>query len=483
MPSRHHSLGPTSRLLSSGFYALVFAVYFLAVSLPNAHGDKTGPVAFSPCHIDGIEAQAKCAWLTLPLDWSQPDGDTFALHVAVVPPSGGQASGAPLYVLAGGPGQAASDLGSIVDGAMIDARRGREVILVDQRGTGRTLPFGCDFPTNPETSGADTARTCLAKTSNNPAHFGTDSFVDDLHAVRNLLGHDTINIWGGSYGTRAALLYLRKYEHTVRSVILDAVAPPSVAFMARGKESANLALQRMLSNCAGDAACTEAFPTLRGDLTDIVTTLSTTPHRVTFGDTAVSVDENIFLDSLRNAFYVRGNTSWLPYVITQFAAGNIAPWRAMANASGQLYNNLSIGTMLSVMCGEEVPRSVVDQGEPGMFAVTRLDFWQAACATWPAAHVPAGFADAVTSDVPTLLLSGALDPVTPPEFADIAAATLSRSRTIVAQHNSHITSGYSCVPRLLGEFLNHTDPTKLDDTCVNRIGPAPFLLTVAGPTP
>ena len=474
-----------SRLATSAVYACVLLIYLICAPLMPAHGSNTPQPNFSPCHVTGVEALAQCAELHVPLDWSNPDGEHIALHVAVVPPSGGAAGDDPIYVLAGGPGQAASDLGGLISGPLNAARRGRATIIVAQRGTGQSAPFDCQLPADVTTPGDEVATLCLQQTSNDPRFFGSFMFVNDLHFVRNALGHKTINLWGGSYGTRAALFYLREYEHTVRSVILDAVAAPPTAFMRAAPRSAGRALDTMLESCRNDAACHASFPNLRNDLNTVLTELNETPRIVTIAGQDISVDRSVFLNALRNAFYARESTSWLPLAISEFAAGNEGPWRAMGDLAGQIMNDISLGTMLSVMCGEEIPRMQANgiAETSTAFADIDLSFWHDACDVWPAAEVPANFDLPVSSDVPVLLLSGSMDPVTPPAFAEIAQATLTRSKHLVAEHNSHITSAYGCAPRLIATFLDSLDPASIDDSCLNRIGPAPFLLTPAGPAP
>lgn len=474
-----------SRLAASLVYVSALVVYLLFTQLTAAHGADGGQPELTPCHVKGVESLAQCAELHVPLDWSQPDGEQIALHVAIIPPSGGAVGNDPIYVLAGGPGQAASDLGGLISGPLRAARRGRETVVVDQRGTGKSAPFNCQIPADMTTPGNVVARRCLESTSNDPRFFGSADFINDLHYVRNAFGHQTINVWGGSYGTRAALFYLRKYEHTVRSVILDAVAAPATAFMTQAPRSAGRSLEAMLDACRNDDACNAQFPQLRDDLNRILDDLAREPRIVNMAGSNMRVDPSIFLNTLRNAFYVRSATAWLPLTITEFAAGNTALWSALTDSTGQIISDVSLGTMLSVMCGEEVPRMKTKgiAETTTAFAHIDLSFWHDACAMWPAAHVPENFDAPVSSDVPVLLLSGALDPVTPPAFADVAKSTLTNATHLVADHNSHITSNFGCASQLIADFLDDLAPAELDGACLNRIGRAPFLLTPAGPAP
>ena len=479
---------PVTRALTRarlGVSLLYVLASLIGASLSARTHAAGGAPDLSPCHIDGIEAQARCGYLDVPIDWNATDGPTLPLFLAVVPPSGGAVSDSPIYVLAGGPGQAASDMGALLESALVPARRGREVILVDQRGTGRTAPFNCETPTDPMARGDEVAARCLAKSDNDPRHFGSDAFVNDLHAVRNALGHSTIHLWGGSYGTRAALLYLARFEHTVQSVILDAVAPPATPFLRNAAQSAGASLTRVTAACAKDTACAAAFPMLESDVARIIDELDEQPRRVRFDGRDIPVDVSVFLNGLRNAFYTRQGTAWAPYVIAEFSRGNHAPWLALSDAASSIMDGVSFGTLLSVMCGEEFP-SLAREGSLAAgtpFARIDLSFWDDACGTWPAAEPPAEHRKPVNSATPALILSGALDPVTPPAYGELAARTLSRSRHLVAPFNAHITSGYGCAPRLLGEFLDTLDPASLDDSCLNDIREAPFLIGPAGPTP
>ncbi len=440
----------------------------------------------TPCHVPAVEGRAQCVDLQLPEDWSQPEGESITVHVAILPPSGGQATRAPLYLLAGGPGQAATQMGRFISRALERARRGREVVLVDQRGTGRSTPFECEISNDPHIGGDEVARKCLSNTSQRPQHFHSAAFIRDLEAVRKYLGHGQINLLGGSYGTRAGLLYLRAYPQHVRTLTLDAVAAPATAFMQRSLLSASEALNNVLQACAAQPHCATAFPQLATQLNDIRQSLRQQPV-VVQADFTLSITEDVFLNALRNALYSAEHTAMLPYIISQFAAQNYAPWLAVGQAWESTYAQMSVGTMLSVLCAEEVPRTSAEQARElsrgKLFANVDLSFWFDACKVWPSARFPDGYGEPVVSDVPTLLLSGALDPVTPPHFADVAAATLSRSRHIVAPYNGHITSAYACIPKLLAQFLDSADPQALDPGCIEQLSRTPFVVDAAGPTP
>ncbi|MEO1576727.1 MAG: alpha/beta hydrolase, partial [Pseudomonadota bacterium] len=217
----------------------------------------------------------------------------------------------------------------------------------------------------------------------------------------------------------------------------------------------------------------------------VVEELEASPRTVAVDGQPVNVNVDAFVNGLRNALYGRASTAWVPYAIHEFAGGNAAPWAAMADAAGGIMDGISFGTLMSVMCGEEEPRLLArgQQPTPTPFNDMDLGFWHDACAVWPAAEPPPELDAPVSSDVPALLLSGALDPVTPPQYGEIAAQTLSNARHVIAPFNAHITTHHGCAPQIFGEFLDTLDPEGLDVSCMEDIGEAPFLLGPAGPTP
>ncbi len=452
----------------------------------NSFDSSQNPVELTSCHVKHIEAKARCATISVPEDWSDPDGKLITLYVAVIPPSGGQPAKTPLYVLAGGPGQAASTLGPNIEHGLTRARRGREIVLLDQRGTGMSTPFGCTFNLGEDIKGDEFARTCLTTTSNRPQFYNSDAFMQDLDAVRQKLGHDQINLLGGSYGTRAALLYLRDYPQHVRSVVLDAVAAPETAFFEQFHASAGRAIEKLFADCAADSDCQETYPNLETQFEQVLQTLVDKPVEM-FLPEKLEVTSDVFLNAIRNALYSPLTTSQIPLVIDAAASGNFAPWSAIAGAMNGTYSDMSIGTMLSVLCGEELdaisPESIRKAGQGSPFETVSMEFWFDACANWPHIDASKNYRDPVESNVPALLLSGDQDPVTPPGFGATAATRLSNSIHIVAPFGGHTIGGYGCVPELIATFLDDLDSKALDAGCLNELTREPFILSSAGPRP
>jgi len=361
--------------------------------------------------------------------------------------------------------------------------------LIDQRGTGKSSPFTCRPDNNPLANGGDVARNCLSQTENNPAFYTSDSFIKDLEFVRARLGHEKISLMGVSYGTRAALLYAKAHHPRVRAMILDSVAPPHIPIFSQEANYASNILTRSIADCKNSEDCNTAFPNLDAEFESLLNDLSIAPVSVTIPDTdniAFDVDRNLFLMGFRGALYSPVSTRLIPYIISQARAGNFSPWLALSDFGAQEVNGgISLGLLLSVQCAEEyallanTPPNLEDNLYPSSLDL----FFTDACAVWPNAVPPAGFNDPVTVDTPTLLLSGALDPITPPALAEAAAEYLSNSVHLIADHAGHSVISYGCANILVAEFLEHNDPAKMDGACLKKISTPPFTAAVYGPKP
>src|SRR5690606_4668082 len=174
-------------------------------------------------------AAARCGWLTVPEDGNQPQGRSIRLHVAIIPALRLQPAADPLYIISGGPGQAASEMYLNMAPAFARIRRDRDIVVVDQRGTGRSQRLDCAFPDEQALTAADelqqTTQQCIGSLPGDVRCYTTSIAVQDLDAVRAALGHARINLYGVSYGTRVAQHYMRRHPERVRSAILDGVVP------------------------------------------------------------------------------------------------------------------------------------------------------------------------------------------------------------------------------------------------------------------
>lgn len=450
----------------------------------------------TPCHIKGLAEQVECGFLTVPEDYAALDGNTIDIHVVRLPAIATGAEKDPLLFLAGGPGQAATELVGGIARTFKDVRQTRDLLFIDQRGTGQSNPLGCEITDlntvwdalilddNELDIGKDIA-ACAATHDANYQHYSTLNAVKDFDAVREALGYTQINIYGGSYGTRSGLAYMREFPNTIRAAVLDGVAPPQVK-LGLFSHSANAAFQRMLSDCAEQEACHNTFPNLAEKYRSVINRLANSSELVTVPDprshrpTDVRITVNRFNQMIFPALYSPRTRQLLPFVISEAAAGNYLP---LAGLSGPVDGEspIYIGLHLSVICQEDVHRIVADdfarEAEAEYMGSTMMENFIAMCVAWPVMPSEQPVWEPVSSDIPTLLLSGEQDPVTPPEWAELAAETLTNATHAVAQAGGHTIAGHTCANEIATQFIN-APSVEVDTSCLAETKVLPFLLNV-----
>ncbi len=444
---------------------------------------------------------ASCGTLSVAEDPEHPTGARIALAVAVVPALDRRTRAAPLFVLAGGPGQAASDLYAMLAGAFARIHRDRDIVLLDQRGTGRSAPLRCDYPedwqqladTLPGLRAATLA--CLAKYGPRVRWYTSSIAVRDLDAVRRALGYPRIDLYGASYGTRMAQLYMRRYPQATEAVILDGVTYPQQAIGLETPLDAERALRAILDRCRAARECAEAFPELEQQLAGLRTRFGPQRQRVSFDDPTsgeprtLDFGHDLLGEALRFMSYSSSQAALLPTLIRRGAAGDLAPLAAQSLlVTGVLGEQLASGMQNTVVCSEDVPFFALSAPmrarlRQTFLGLAQLDALAQVCALWPRGPVDPDLHAPLRSDVPTLLLSGEADPVTPPADAERAAQGLTHHRLLVLAGEGHGQAGTGCVPRMMAEFLIEPDANALDATCVAQHRPAPFFLGPTGPAP
>jgi len=461
-------------------------------------------IALRPCRIKGIAGAARCGTLDVAEDRAHPERRTLHLKVAVLRALAQSPAPDALFVLAGGPGQSALDsLGPLVDGALSTVRQDRDLVLVDQRGTGASNPLECkllgDDAPLPERFRDDlltpaTIGACAKKWSADLSQYTTPIAMQDLDDVRAALGYETIDLWGGSYGTRAALVYLREHGAHVRAVVLDGVAPMQLVLPTTMARDGQRALDLLLAGCAADAACGAAFPDLRGRLDALLAQLGRAPahptvaHPLTGAPTAVTISREGFVEALRGQLYLPDLAALMPLTIDRAARGDWGPFVAQnAGLEGSFVRGMYLGLLFATTCAEDLPYATARELEDaarGTFLGPRLALdWLRVCSVFPPARPVAGFREPVRSDVPTLLLSGELDPVTPPSWAEAAKQTLTHALHVVVPGVGHGVTHRGCVPHLVARFIATGSTAGLDTACVAQSTRPPFFVTFAGPTP
>ena len=445
------------------------------------------------CRVEGLGKPASCGVLERPEDPSAPDGPTVSLRVVVVPAED-PSDRPPVFLLAGGPGQAATRAWPPILQPFEPFIEGRDVVLVDQRGTGASRPLSCPQPESlaeklRRDHSGQRVRDCLARLEADPVHYTTTVAADDLDAVRDALGYTTIDLVGGSYGTRAASVYLRQYPERVHAVVLDGLAPVDMALPAPFAQDGQRAFELLVADCDADPACRAAFGDV-GALLDRVLDAVGEGKLVRVNDprsgerVEIPIDRDIVAGAVRGLLYQPGLAAVLPVTLERAAAGDFSPLVAQATLfSDALAEDLAEGMFLSVVCTEDVPFITDDMvdGKGSFLGTFIVDELRRACRVWPAAELPDGYREPVRSDVPVLLLSGALDPVTPPRWGEHVAQGLSNARHVIVPGTGHGTLYVGCVPQLVRTFFETGDPLAVDAACVEDLRRPPFFIDTAGP--
>ena len=435
---------------------------------------------------------ARCATLAVPLDPAAPDGPSIELFVARLPASSAEPRPDPLVLIAGGPGQSTVDFYLQLRGAFEPARRDRDIVLVDQRGTGRSAGgFRCEVPEDLslDTAGREQlARVidgCVAELDHDPRFYTTSVAVRDLERVRETLGIARWNVYGVSYGTRVAQHYLRRYPERVRALVLDGVVPPPLALGPDVAREAQRALEQIFARCAADPLCGARFAALPQLFSEVLARLEAGASDET-DPAPISALELRTL--VRFMSYSAATVALLPVLISEAHAGHYEPLAGQARTLlRELPESLSFPMSNSVTCTEDVP--YVEAGAAGGLDATYLgtaimDALGTICARWPVGAIDDDFKTPVVGPTPALLLSGEFDPVTPPSYAErVMAGGLSNAKHLVGRGQGHGLVGIGCVPRVLRSFLEAPVPGELDASCLALEPPMPFFLTLLGPAP
>ncbi|MCH7342807.1 alpha/beta fold hydrolase [Pelomonas sp. CA6] len=487
---------PRAALRAALAGALLALPMLPAVAAPGSAG-----AALQPCRIAGVPNEVLCGQLQRPLDPARPQATQIQLRYVVIPALARNKKPDPVLMLAGGPGQSAVALAGHVLQQFSRLNNRRDLVLVDQRGTGESAPLQCDenprLPLseamNPERQLQRLAqcRDALQKLPHGDLRqYSTPIAMQDMDAVRQALGVAQWNVVGASYGTRAALEYLRQFPQQVRRVVIDGVAPPDMALPQAFSTDGQAALDAVLDACAQDSACHARFPALRGEWQALLAGL---PRRVSVTH-AVSGETESFeltraglLRAVRPALYAPALASALPAAIHAAHQGRLEGLLSLAaqlgGGSRARAMRLAMGMHFSVVCAEDLPLIALSKDPAGRdFGTVDGEFYGAVCRDWPRASLPGAFYQVPPSRSPVLVLSGGADPATPPRHGErIAKALGAQARHLVVPQAGHGVMGLGCMRDLLYRFIDaETAPDQnalqKDAQCATRMPRPPAFL-------
>ena len=479
---------------------LTLATVFVAfVALP-APG-----LELAPCKLEAVggrqEMSARCGELLVPLDPSQPEGERIGLHVAVVPALAEDSLPDPLVITAGGPGDAATRFYVSVAWAFASVARRRDIVLVDQRGTGKSAPLHCpgldaeglDWGVGESVDETVTVTLeCLDDLDHDPRLFTTSVAVGDLELVREALGYEELNIYGVSYGTRVAQHYLRRHPDRVRSLALDGLVPASVSLGPDTAIESQAALDATWARCEADASCNVAFPDIRARFETVMQRLGeapaeiTVPHPSSGKPTPLTLSRTIAAGVVRLLVYSPHSAAMLPVLFNDAFEHRYERLAAQALMLAAGVGELAYGLNFAVVCTEDVPfwdEVDLDAQRATYMGTMFVEALAKVCERWPAGVMDEDFKAPVESDAPVLILTGEKDPITPARYVPLATPGLANHIEVIGPGQGHGMLGTGCVPRLMAEFVDTAEPAELDVSCVERIAPFPPFISPLGPAP
>jgi len=460
----------------------------------NAYSDEQ-QFTLKNCHVDGVKAQVKCGNLQAPENYSKPNDEQISINFVVLPAIDNSDNKTPLMFLAGGPGQAAAELAAGLRRVFNEVRKTRDLILVDQRGTGDSHPLQCDdaleqdiYSITPEDFSEQDIKDCLATFSGDLSQYNSENAIRDFDAVRVALGYDKINIYGGSYGTRAGLVYMRMFPDSLRSVVLDSVGPIEVPIGLFGQSSAR-SFNLLLENCKKELSCKNAYPELEQEFKTLMIRLEQAPAEVSIAhprlgtQTKFVISKAKLLGSIRMQLYSVATRSLVPLVIHQAYLGNYMPLAGLV-AQTEGGQGIYLGLLFNITCNEDFPRISVsdfEQDANNNFGQGDSHFgFKKVCPIWPQYRPSEEFYQTVDVDIPTLILSGNLDPVTPPSNGEYSAKFLPNNHHIVIENAAHTVAMSTCASDIINEFLTSLKPKALDESCLEDVPNESFLTSLNG---
>ncbi len=453
------------------------------------------------CRVEGVATELQCGSLLRPLDPARPAGTQITIHYLVVPAMARNKQADAVLMLAGGPGQSAIAIASLVLPRLARLNNRRDLVFIDQRGTGKSAPLLCaDESKLPMAQALDPAaqlqriQQCqrdLAQLPHGDLRFYTTTLaMQDFEAVRQQVGVPQWNLIGASYGTRAALEYLRQFPAQVRRTVLDGVAPPDMVLPTSVSTDGQAALDASLAACEKDRpGCAQQFPQLRQDWAALLLSLPrsiSVNHPLTGVPERFTLTRELLLRTVRTPLYAPALAAALPAAL--HAAAATGRFEGLVGLSGALGSGkavqLAMGMHFSVVCAEDMPRIAAQTSNPPGrdFGSGDLAMYAQVCKSWPQGEVPAAFYSIPPSTSPVLLLSGGADPVTPPRHGErVAQALGSQAQHIVVAEAGHGVMGVGCMRELVFRFIDaKQDSAALpqDASCAANIPRPPVFLPV-----
>lgn len=476
-------------------YSLV-ALLVLAMNQHQAQESPTIPLSY--CHISNLSQEVLCGSYTVEENRKAPNGRTIDLQIAVIPAVSEAKEADPLVLFAGGPGQGARAMGRFVRMSFRGINETRDIVLIDQRGMGDSRPLTCEMPdmqlTEMDTESmqqmyADMVTDCASNIDADVTQYTQDIANEDIHEVLVALGYDQVNLYGASWGTRSALLYANQFPEQVRTVIVDGTAPLSNKVPLYFTRDAQKTINLMLQDCRNDESCNSTFVDLEQRFNQYLSDFPEDGVKVTLPDpntakmTEATIGKDAVISAIRTILYSPDLSRMLPVVIERLIENDLRPLAGIMSAAGDA--GMTLGATLTILCSEEYPRftetEMATEAMGGFEAGTFARLMGESCKLWPKAPLPEIYTQKLEQAMPTLILSGALDPVTPAYWGDEMKVHFPNNLHLVAPNAGHNVAPVGCTDDLMTDFVKAASYENIDAECLNDIKRPTFFLNSSGP--
>jgi pimeloyl-ACP methyl ester carboxylesterase len=445
-----------------------------------------------PCRVPDVDEEVLCGTYEVYEDRAARQGRKIALNIVVLPATTPDAATEPLVFLAGGGVAPATRYARFFSRAYADLRRQRDILLVDQRGSGGSNPLECDLPTDPTTSGyrdearfLEAVRRCRKELEQKAdlRYYTTPLAMDDLDEVRGWLGYTRLNLYGVSYGTKAAMVYARQHPERVRTLSLHGVVPLDAPMWLELPRSSQQALDQTFAACARQPGCHDAFPKLAEEFSSLLKRLGVEPAKAkvsnpqTGQEVEIAIDDEVLRGYVASALYSASRIHDLPLLVHLAHQGDYQPLAGRVAFRGE--SGIAKGVYLSIVCSEQVPQldpNALPAASAGTFVGGfRIGREFAACREWVRGWLPEGFWTPAKPNVPTLVLTGAMDHATPPRYGEGVARSLANARHLVLPNRGHNDTD-PCVAGMVRAFIAAGSLEGLDTSCLAKSEDLSFAL-------
>jgi len=475
-----------------------FWVLFLLPAFPYM-AVTVGNMELERCHIPNYAQEVLCGTHRVFENRRTQSGREIDIKFAVIPSITEAKEPDPLVMLAGGPGQGAMSMGGpFTRVAFSEIRETRDIILIDQRGMGKSHPLRCELPEQDLLTLSEEEQTllserllreCLAGLEADVTQYTQDSANRDIHEILLALDYKKINLYGISWGTRSALLYSNQFPNQVRTVVMDGNVPVENKVSLYAAIDAEIALQTLFQDCINDAGCNEAFPELESDFNEVLESfgesgIKTTVKDANTGETkTIVLGRGVFVNAIRNILYLPEFSRLIPMVIKQAKDNNYQTLSGLTAAFGD--PEMAIGASLTILCSEELSRisnaEKNNMTNEGFVGDAFIKLYDNACRIWPKAPLPEIYQQIKPSEIPTLILSGKIDPITPPRWGDKMAETMKNSLHLIAPNTGHNVAPKGCASELMSQFINEASVENIDGSCLDMLKRPSFFVDASGP--